>query len=87
MMRINHDWDETDTNDMLELAFLEYARACYGSRKISAVQNREVRQAFLSGIHWLNSLDDYDPAEIAAAICLLLFPRGNIQDKDHDNSD
>lgn len=38
----------------LEQAFDEYRRACYGDRVLPASQLQEVRQAFFSGIHWLN---------------------------------
>ena len=45
----------------LESVFEQYKTSCYGNSKLSDIQYREVRQAFLSGIHWLNSLCNYKP--------------------------
>lgn len=65
---INHEWDDSNpTNELIE-AFDEYRSACYGSRPLSVDQLREVRQAFFSGIHWLNCKDSYDPDEYREAI-------------------
>lgn len=69
---ITHDWDTSDTAKELEEAFFEYRMACYGDATLDATQLKEVRQAFLSGIHWLNSRDDYCPADNARALRELL---------------
>lgn len=34
----------------------EYLSSCYGTQQIPSVQRQEVRQAFLAGIHWKNTL-------------------------------
>lgn len=74
MVDINHDWDESDTKADLEAAFLKYMKACYGGQMVNLIQIREVRQAFLSGIHWLNTKDDYCPTELEQALRELLLP-------------
>lgn len=71
-MEITHDWDESDPEEMLQTAFTAYHLACYGTRRLSDIQHKEVRQAFLSGIHWLNTQDSYDPVEIEQALRKLL---------------
>lgn len=72
MVEINAEWDEEDYQKTLETAFSEYREACYGKYPLSPVQEREVRQAFLSGVHWLSQRDDYDPSEITTALRVLL---------------
>lgn len=47
----------------LKQAWEVYRQACYGNAKLPERQLKEVRQAFLSGIHWLNSKENYDPDE------------------------
>lgn len=69
MVQIKHDWDEGHD---LEAAFGEYRKACYGSRTLNHIQNREIRQAFLSGIHWLNTQESYAPDEIEVELRKLL---------------
>lgn len=49
-------------------AFGTYCRACYGSAPLPPAQVREIRQAFLSGVHWLNELDDYEPGAVGSAL-------------------
>lgn len=40
----------------IEAALKDYLHACYGDpHKLSTTQLKEVRQAFLSGIHWRDS--------------------------------
>lgn len=42
--------------EQLEKAFNEYFQACYGdNRSVSDLQLKEIRQAFFSGIHWMNT--------------------------------
>lgn len=50
----------------LEAAFQEYRRACYGDAPLPPKQYKEVRQAFLSGIHWTNGqiLDPEDTTKV-----------------------
>jgi hypothetical protein len=67
MVSIAHDWDEQDYTAILEQAYTEYREACYKGKELPPAQNREIRQAFLSGIHWLNCRDDYCPDEVLAA--------------------
>jgi hypothetical protein len=67
MVSITHDWDEEDYAATLEQAYAEYRDACYKGKELPASQNREIRQAFLSGVHWLNCRDDYCPDEVLAA--------------------
>lgn len=52
----------------LQDAFATYCRACYGVAPLPLAQVREIRQAFLSGVHWLNELDDYEPGAVNAAL-------------------
>jgi hypothetical protein len=72
MASITHDWDEEDYAATLEKAYVEYREACYRGKELPPSQNREVRQAFFSGIHWLNCRDDYCPDEVLAATDKLL---------------
>ena len=72
MVTINHDWDTSGTVDELEGAYQEYVRACYAGQTLSAVQIKEVRQAFLSGIHWLNTKGDYCPDAIQESLRKML---------------
>jgi hypothetical protein len=58
--------------DRLEHAYEDYRKACYDDRLIDPVQNMEVRQAFLSGIHWLNTRGPYNPIDVQTALCDLL---------------
>lgn len=45
-----------ETRVLLLTAFNEYKTACYGRDAVlTSTQEAEVRQAFFSGIHWLNS--------------------------------
>ena len=67
MVTINHDWDTSDPEQQLEIAVREYMNACYAGKSLDSIQIKEVRQAFLSGIHWLNTLGDYCPDEIQEA--------------------
>jgi len=39
----------------LELAFEGYKQACYGNFDLPPEQLKELRRAFLSGVHWLNA--------------------------------
>ena len=72
MIEVTHEWDTTDPKAELESAFAKYQRACYGDRPLSPVQFAEIRQAFFSGVHWLNTNESYDPTEILAALRELL---------------
>lgn len=66
----------TDPKEQLEDAYRKYRTACYGfPSELSEDQDREVRQAFLSGIHWLNTGTSYSPFEIQTALCELLGQR------------
>ena len=65
---VTHDWDEEDYVKSLDAAFEEYRKACYGSRILPDVQLQETKQAFLSGVHWLSTRDNYCPDEITAAL-------------------
>lgn len=72
MVSVNHDWDEPSPKEELESAFRDYFLSCYAGQTISRVQQQEVRQAFLSGVHWLAGRESYDPDEIQAALKSLL---------------
>jgi len=74
MVEIRHDWDESDYRQLPTQGFEEYLKACYGDRELPPTQLYEVRQAFFSGIHWLNTFDDYDPDELTKALRALLTP-------------
>jgi hypothetical protein len=76
MVDITHDWDETDTRAVIEAAFEKYKNACYGKQPLGIVQRREIKQAFLSGIHYLNGLDSYDPREVQIATADILRDMG-----------
>lgn len=39
----------------IEAALKDYLHACYGDDPLGPLQMKEVRQAFLSGIHWRDS--------------------------------
>ena len=52
----------------LDAALNEYVRRIYGGDGIPDVQLREVRQAFLSGVHWLNTHPGYFPSVMEGAI-------------------
>jgi len=52
----------------IENAFEEYREACYGDKPLPPIQYRQVKQAFLSGIHWLNSLDNFNRNDIAKSV-------------------
>jgi hypothetical protein len=79
MVSIAHDWDESDTKAQLEIAFEEYKAACYGNATLDVRQNREVRQAFFSGVHYLNDCDDYSPGDIQLAIIQIFKNDGILQ--------
>lgn len=69
-MLINHDWDDENYDLTLNDAFDEYLKFCYPQGlDEQSIQYKEVRQAFFSGIHWLNCRDSYDP------LCLLISLR------------
>lgn len=68
MIEITHDWDDEDYSESLSNAFAEYRKACYGDSVLSEIQIKEVRQAFLSGIHWLNTRDSYCPDVLEMAL-------------------
>lgn len=71
-IEITHSWDNEDYTKTLNTAFAEYKQACYGDRKLPDVQIQEVRQAFLSGIHWLNTCNYYDPDELERCLRVML---------------
>lgn len=72
MVHVSHDWDDTDYVAMLSAALTEYLRACYDGQSISVTQLSEISQAFLSGIHWLNTRDDWCPDDLTKALRELL---------------
>lgn len=76
MVLIHHDWDTEDYEATLKAAWHEYRTACYGQARLSATQEREVRQAFWSGVHWINCRDDHCPDDLQAALRKLLLVRG-----------
>lgn len=71
-MSISHEWDEEDYLKTLEDAWAEYRLACYGRSHLPSDQVRETRQAFLSGIVWLNARDHFCPDDLARALAKLL---------------
>ena len=81
MSLITHDWDEEDYETTLREAFAKYRLACYGTAKLNPVQLYEVRQAFLSGIHWLNTRDSYCPDDLTKA--LRAFLKRSVADIPH----
>lgn len=64
MVHIEHNWDEEDYEKTLEQAWQEYRYACYGNAVLPPEQVRETKQAFFSGIHWLNCRDNYAPSDL-----------------------
>ncbi len=72
-MEINHDWDNEDYRKTLESAWADYRRACYGANDLPWQQTREVKQAFLSGIAWLASRDDYCPNDVQIAVRAMII--------------
>lgn len=63
----------------LEAAFNRYRVACYGSEMLPAAQLKEIRQAFFSGIHYLNCRSDYFVHEVKDA-CRQLTGVDNVRD-------
>ena len=72
MIEITHDWDEEDYAATMEAAYDAYRKACYGDTDLPPEQIRETKQAFLSGIHWLNTRDNYDPTDIERGLRQIL---------------
>ena len=73
MVIINHDWDTSNPKQEIEEALNGYLKACYGSvDDLHPVQLREVRQAFLSVIYWMNTQYNYDPGEYEKVLRKLL---------------
>lgn len=66
---------ETERDELLA-AWREYRTACYGDQRLPTAQERECRQAFLSGIHWMNARCGaslaHDPDAVLAALRKLL---------------
>jgi hypothetical protein len=42
--------------DYIERSFRDYRTACYGQRELSPPQEKEIEQAYLSGMHELNRM-------------------------------
>jgi hypothetical protein len=60
---VKHDCNEEDYRDMLEDAFATF----YETKHFRGVRDDErqrLREAFLSGVNWLNERDNYDPVEL-----------------------
>lgn len=77
MVDISRDSDDIDIKAVLEAAFNEYAKACYGNNPLNPTQRSEIRQAFFSGIHWLNThSSNHHAPEITAALRELVFREG-----------
>ncbi len=55
----------------LEDALTTYIKACYGDSPLPKAQTAEVRQAFLSGIHWRDT-EVFLPGDCEPAIRELL---------------
>lgn len=68
MVDITHDWDEENYVDSLNAAYDEYKKACYGDSKLNPTQEKETKQAFLSGVHWLATRDSYCPDDLEKAL-------------------
>ena len=67
--------EETIAAADLEAAFAEYRKACYGDSELHPMQKNEVRQAFFSGIHWLNGqMYKYDADALVGVLWSLLRP-------------
>lgn len=66
--------------DALLIAWRGYRVACYGDQQLGATQERECRQAFLSGVHWRNELGSAslgcDPDAMRDALRKLLTEGG-----------
>lgn len=73
MVSLSHDWDDENYVATLEGAYEEYRKACYGLVPLAPTQEREVRQAFLSGVHWLNGRTDWCPDDLQNALRHLLY--------------
>lgn len=73
-IEITHDWDDEDYNKTLEEAFAVYRTACYGNADLHPTQLREVRQAFFSGMHYLNTRLDWCPDILEHALRDLCLP-------------
>lgn len=83
---VSSDLDDGDYIDTLNTAFAKYKTACYGNQTLSEVQLKEVRQAFFSGIHWLNSCESYCQHDLHHAlhvVCKPFFGTTNCDATDH----
>ena len=66
----SEDFQEAELDAVLD----EYVRRIYGgSDDIPDMQLREVRQAFLSGIHWLNTHSEYVPSVMERSVKAILI--------------
>jgi hypothetical protein len=86
MPEVTHDWDDENYTETLNTAFAEYRNACYGSATLNEVQEREVKQAFFSGVHWLNSCESYCPDDLNQAlhaVCKPFFGTTNCDATEH----
>lgn len=63
----------------LEAGFKRYRVACYGNVTLPEAQLKEIRQAFFSGIHYLNCRSDYFVHEVKDA-CTQLTGVDNVRD-------
>ena len=72
MADVTHDWDEEDYVKSMTDGYEEYRKACYGVSPLPPAQVRETKQAFLSGIHWLNTRESYDPTDIERGLRKIL---------------
>lgn len=79
---VTHNWDDENYIETLNTAFDEYRQACYGDRNLPDVQLKEVRQAFFSGIHWLNTRESYDPDELEQGLRAVCLPEQGTSDCD-----
>lgn len=60
-----------NTVRVLEHAFMEYRRHCYGDADLHPTQHREVSQAFFSGVMWLSTEECFDRADVISAVAQL----------------
>jgi len=65
----------------IDAALTEYVRRIYGgSDGIHDMQLREVRQAFLSGVHWLNTHPGYVPSVMERSLKTILTRDSHLPD-------
>ena len=60
------------TIEKINEAVARYLAACYGGGELHESHRKEVTQAFLYGIHWLNTKSAYDSDQLTDTLCVMV---------------